>query len=119
MTAKKTGVQIIADERARQMDAEGYSADHDDCHDRGELVLAAICYAKRDGGVYLREDYGDEVRFHDPWPWAPSDDKRPRDAADRLKVPADKQYVRNLAKAGALIAAEIDRMQRVFAARRH
>lgn len=119
MTAKKTGVQIIADERARQMDAEGHSAESDDAHDRGELALAAICYAARDGDVYLRYDDDDEIRFVDPWPWSATDDKRPRDAAGRLKVPADKQYVRNLAKAGALIAAEIDRMQRVFAARRH
>jgi len=28
----KTGAELIAEERQRQVEKEGYSAEHDDCH---------------------------------------------------------------------------------------
>lgn len=41
----KTGIELMADERARQISAEGWTPEHDDRHIWGELVSAAICYA--------------------------------------------------------------------------
>lgn len=87
----KTGAELIADERQRQMDVEGWTPEHDDEHDMGELAYAAACYAS----------YAGERRERSPafWPFANTDWK-PGEA------------IRDLAKAGALIAAEIDRLQR-------
>jgi hypothetical protein len=105
--AEPSGVELIATERQRQIDAEGWTPDHDDLHDQGELALAAACYAIPDGG-----DASEPVRFPTRslldgvtipplWPWAGRWYKR---------TPYDRK--RELVKAGALIAAEIDRLQR-------
>jgi hypothetical protein len=37
----KTGMELIADERKRQIDQEGWTAEHDDGHDGRELARAA------------------------------------------------------------------------------
>lgn len=87
------GVQLIADERQRQISAEHWTADHDDAHTDGELRDAAIAYA------IACEDRPDHNR-PDLWPWDLSSWKPSNDP------------IRNLVKAGALIAAEIDRLQR-------
>jgi hypothetical protein len=94
------GWQAIAIERNRQVTSEGFAPEHDDQHQRGELLDAALCY-----GSYasLQLAYGSEqppYYFPPAWPWGeewwkPSEDP-----------------MRNLAKAGALIAAEIDRLHR-------
>lgn len=89
----KSGVDLIAEERARQRDVELWCDTHDDQHKFGEMALAAMSYARPE--VFS----GSKVPFSWPWDtnwWKPSDDK-----------------VRNLVKAGALIAAEIDRLQRL------
>ena len=39
------GVDVIARERQRQIEREGWTPEHDDEHTRGELVGAAMCYA--------------------------------------------------------------------------
>ncbi|OES24474.1 hypothetical protein [Alteromonas macleodii] len=88
----KTGAQLISEERQRQIDDEGYTPSSDDTYSQPELVDAAICYASRCSDIDV-----DTVR---DWPWneeywKPTDDK-----------------VKTLTKAGALIAAEIDRLQR-------
>jgi hypothetical protein len=87
------GVQRIRAERARQKrrDGEHYNAAHDKQHRNGELAMAAAFYATP---PELR-DRSIERLF---WPgshW-------------RYKPNADR--VRELEKAGALIAAEIDRL---------
>jgi hypothetical protein len=81
------GAARIAHERARQQIEEGYGQTHDDDHEGGELAYAAAAYAIRDGNLY-------------PPSWSP----------DHWKPEDD---IRNLEKAGALIAAEIDRLLRV------
>lgn len=91
-----SGIELIAAERERQVSQEGWTADHDDEHADGELSHAAVCYcfanAFRDpGSAPLNGIY---------WPWDP-EWWRPSD-----------DLIRNLVKAGALIAAEIDRLQR-------
>lgn len=82
------GVELIAAERRRQIEAEGWTKEHDEQHRNGELALAAAAYAV--------PDHLADIQMY-LWPWGPEWYK-PR---DRL---------RNLVRAGALIAAEIDRL---------
>ena len=94
-----SGIELIAYERLRQMEAEGFSTKHDDAHVDGALLSAALCYA----GVERLLAIGAPVSRSTPpfeWPWSDADWKPSDDA------------IRNLVKAGALIAAEIDRLQR-------
>jgi hypothetical protein len=86
-----TGNELIAAERQRQIDVEGWTPEHDDKHTTGALALAAACYAERGLG---------DATWDWHWPWSPDWWKPSKDP------------IRNLAKAGALIAAEIDRLQR-------
>jgi hypothetical protein len=96
---RSSGAKLIEIERWRQMTEEGWTAEHDDReHGNGELADAAACYAISD----WESPYFTNVRKN-LWPWQkawwkPSSDR-----------------VRNLVKAGALIAAEIERLQRVDA----
>ena len=41
----KTGIELIAEERQRQIDVEGWTKEHDAKHICDELALAAVCYA--------------------------------------------------------------------------
>jgi hypothetical protein len=101
----KDGVLSIALERLRQQEVEGWTPEHDDEHDDGELIHAAACYLD---AAKTAEARSDAAQYH-TWPphhgiafwrwaeewWKPSNDP-----------------IRNLEKAGALIAAEIDRLNR-------
>lgn len=118
----KSGVERIADERARQIAQEGYSEEHDDIHDDHSLALAAICYAAPEQ-VYLKKEntiYNQPIQyvFTDAWPWAVRADKRQYTRVVRGGVTVydptldEGKYIRQLEKAGALIAAEIDRLLR-------
>ena len=107
---ERDGATRIADERKRQIEKEGWTPDHDDLeHVEGELALAAICYAAPEP-IFVHRSFnvdGSDHHFVDPWPeewdqW----DKRP------AKKPTDAQRIRMLEKAGALCAAEIDRLLR-------
>lgn len=92
----KTGIDLIAEERHRQVESEGWTAEHDDGHDRGQIAVAALNYLMF---VCDNRRFGDDVTYRWPWSgawWKPSDSN-----------------IRNLVKAGALIAAEIDRIQRL------
>lgn len=93
----KTGIELITEERNRQISSEKFSYDHDDAHTEGELAYAATRYA----GNHDQLPSIKKGEFPPPkWPWGgfwkPSPDNR----------------IKELAKAGALIAAEIDRLQR-------
>ncbi|HGJ9111016.1 TPA: hypothetical protein ACJYBD_002883 [Pseudomonas aeruginosa] len=80
-------------ERRRQITAEGWTPEHDDKHETGALASAAGCYAM----FSLAYPAGDPSHFW-PWDkswWKPSPDGR-----------------RNMVKAGALILAEIERLDR-------
>jgi hypothetical protein len=93
-----TGIELIAQERQRQIEKEGWTPEHDDEHDYGELAIAAACYAVEDTDAWVTHPEADEdgVRY---WPWA-SEEWKPKDT------------ISNLVRAGALIAAEIDRINR-------
>jgi hypothetical protein len=96
-----TGAELITAERKRQVEEEGFTADLDDEQlDEGDLAEAAICYAMNEE---QRENSPNRMMsmFERFWPfniiyWKPT--------------PTDR--IRELTKAGALIAAEIDRLQR-------
>lgn len=111
------GVQLITDGRARQILTEGFDAGHDDEHTDHEIAFAAIAYAAPEQ-LFRVKHYGDgAILFNDVWPshWDASWDKRARHVGEEL-FDADEyplaDRIRNLAKAGALIAAEIDRLLR-------
>ena len=42
----KKGIELIAEERQRQIEIEGYSAQHDSQHNASELIYAAIAYVE-------------------------------------------------------------------------
>lgn len=87
----KTGIEHIIEERQRQISIEGYTSDHDDKHTNAELARAGACYVI---------DYATPAHVGFAWPW----DKR-------WWKPTPNDPIKQLAKAGALIAAEIDRLQ--------
>lgn len=95
-TQVSKGAQLIEVERIRQVESEGYSIEHDTYYEKSELLGAALAY------LYQAEKAANNITFLDnppsnwPWPekyWKPSVDP-----------------IANLVKAGALIAAEIDRL---------
>lgn len=85
----------IAAERKRQIEKEGWSFEHDDEHDDGSLAQAAAWYATR----HADAPASGHARAAWPSSWAWSW-KKPKDAH------------RNLIIAGALILAEIERLDR-------
>ena len=101
----KRGIELIAEERQRQIDVEGYSEQHDSQHKASELIYAAIAYVEsakvgvncaemgntNEHEIMMRKV---EMGIHYPFGW---DFKPSTDVCD-------------LVKAGALIAAAIDRM---------
>jgi hypothetical protein len=105
----KTGIEQIAAERKRQVEKEKWTPEHDDVeHTTGSLAIAGACYA-------LTPDVRDQRILNKSvlelfWPWeigwwkptsTPKDDQ-------------GKRRIRELVKAGALMAAEIDRLQRLL-----
>ena len=92
---QSSAARDVLAERRRQIDVEGWTPEHDDQHSNGEMARAASCYIT------------DKERAHIPttpmkWPWS-----------DAWWKPDG--YRRNLVKAGALILAEIERLDRLSA----
>jgi len=108
----ETSIELIVNERRRQIEQEGWTPDHDDKHDGNQIAMAAACYASP---VPLRAHI--EVscgcreascqhpfgvhKWVEAWPWDKNADKR-------VKL----SRIRQLVIAAALCAAEIDRLQR-------
>lgn len=105
MSAASPGAAAIARERARQVDFAGWTPEHDAHHGEGELLGAGIAYARavevRRVGFppdLIRDGITRGGTFRDAaWPWAMSTFKPSDDGRD-------------LVRAGALIAAELDRL---------
>lgn len=95
---QKNGIDLIAAERQRQLSAEGYTPEHDDKHIGGALARAAAVYA-----IPYSTRVCNRYLFELLWPWEQRWYK-PSGASNRI---------RELEKAGALIAAEIDRLLRL------
>ena len=85
----KRGSELISEERLRQITTEGWSAEHDKQHDVMTFVRAAQAYLMIDK---------DNITRAGVWPWTGGFFK-PKDA------------IKDLTRAGALIAAAIDRLQ--------
>lgn len=91
------GVKAIAAERERQLQAEGFSRDCDQQYREGELARAATAYVQL-AAMDLQVGTRSHIALQEPpffWPWAPEWWK-----------PVDAR--RDLVRAGALIAAQID-----------
>ncbi len=96
VTHQNSAIGDVAFERQRQIESEGWDAEHDDLHDAGELVRAAICYAAPFSFMKISKA-GGLVPEHWPWDaswWKPKDERT------------------NLIKAAALLIAEIERLDR-------
>ena len=102
----KTGIELIAEERERQINEEGYTELHDKNHDLLEFIYAAITYAESAKVDALSNglDISDikimrlkQEKCDTCWPWG----------SCTFKPTTCK---RDLVKAGALIAAAIDRL---------
>lgn len=92
--------QDILAERQRQIDQEGWTPAHDDAHRHGEMARAANCYswiAAQSEGIRTA------FRLSTPPTW-------PADWSPEWWKPTDRR--RDLVKAGALILAEIERLDR-------
>jgi len=96
-----TGIELIAEERKRQVEVEGWTAHHDqEMHSDEEMAMAAVCYATPTDFRHTRVANSSLIPIEWPWNarwWKPTPDDR----------------VRELVKAGALIAAEIDRLNAI------
>jgi len=80
---EETGVSLIAKERDRQINELGFDVANDYLYNRNQLETAAMCYIER---------------LRSRWPW---------NNTHLNLTPGDR--ITELKKAGALIAAQIDR----------
>jgi hypothetical protein len=82
----KTGLELIQEERTRQITKEGFDASHDSLHKNRELAQAGLCYWGY-GSAWSDED------IRDMWPW-------------EAKWWKPKDRISNLVRAGALFLAQ-------------
>lgn len=96
------GVELIAAERERQINEEGWTPKHDDNHGDKEFELAAVAYTlpEQNYGMPFQKTTVGFTRYMF-WPWEQGAWK-----------PTPEDRIRELTKAGALIAAGIDRLKR-------
>lgn len=94
-----TVIDEIAAERRRQLEAEGWTLDHEDSQQQGELARAAGCYALQAGWSQDPRASSWPIDAPGAWPWA-----------DEWWKPKDVR--RDLLRAAALIVAEIERLDR-------
>lgn len=101
-TVTAAAADVLA-ERQRQVTTEGWTPEHDDKYEHGQLAGAASCYARHvnsrgwvfhsDPDNYRQEPESTNWPWHHDW-WKPTNPRR------------------DLVKAGALILAEIERLDR-------
>lgn len=92
-----TAAYDVLAERLRQISAEDFDASHDDMATRGQIAMAAGLYALDAAGLAAGRTSLSHPSSLWPWPeewWKPAGARR------------------NLVKAGALILAEIERLDR-------
>ncbi len=109
----ETGIELIAQERREQIEKHGYDNEHDDLHTAFQLSSAAGVYISRAHNDYFKDHthydgMGNVARFQirkqdtkqwvEGWPWIETQKD-------------DQSILKMLVIAGALIAAEIDRLQ--------
>lgn len=97
------GASLIGAERRRQIDVEGYTAEYDGNQPTQDLIDAAVGYAELVSDLLSLSDR-DPKETPAFWPW---DDKYWKPVLTGSAVTTS-DLIRNLVKAGALIAAAID-----------
>ncbi len=91
---------LVINERKRQIETEGWTAEHDDLHRWGELAKAGAAYAVHHTDASVTDpDWDDDQDF----PWPESDNRRKHSEKRALVI------------AGALLWAEWDRINRLDA----
>ena len=85
------GIKEITEERKKQIEKHGYTAEHDSIYNNDELIMCAIAYLE---GLVYGEHIAESL-----WPF------------DKKYLHLEDGKLGNLKKAGAFIAAEIDRME--------
>ncbi len=112
----KTAIELITEERQRQIEKEGFTKEHDREHDTLQLSAAAAAYITSAHNKWIYENtHTDQkittrfqvkyesmggIKWVDGFPFSDDFDKRKKH--DTLK---------SLIIAGALLVAEIDRLQ--------
>ncbi|CCH54463.1 hypothetical protein BN8_03635 [Fibrisoma limi BUZ 3] len=101
----KTGIELIAKEREEHTTKHEWTPEHDDQQDQSQLATAAVAVLLMDTHVDIWVGSGETAFSVWPWkeidPWFINIQKKSR--------------IDQLAVAGSLIAAEIDRLQRLSA----
>lgn len=93
-----TGIELIAEERQRQIEKEGWTVEHDIFeHHYGQLAAAAASYALTEEE---RKKLWTDKEVPPIWPFE-----------KEYWKPCPNNRIKELVKAGALIAAEIDRLR--------
>ncbi|WP_185274757.1 hypothetical protein [Chryseobacterium indologenes] len=90
----KTGAELIIEERARQIESEGFTAESDRQYTKGELFYAGCCYHS---AARLREACCDPGTPPTDWPFSPEYWK-----------PTPDNRVKEIIKSGALLQAHVD-----------
>lgn len=98
-TEQSDAARDVLTERRRQVEAEGWTPEHDDKHGDNSMAVAAACYALADIAPALTVQ---TVRVRGLWSWT--------GWAESWFKPKDKR--RNLIRAAALLLAEIERLDR-------
>ncbi|MDF2809358.1 MAG: hypothetical protein K0S56_389 [Microvirga sp.] len=102
LSSISTAAADVLAERRRQVEVEGWTAEHDDQHRRGQLASAGAAYAMGVTGVesfLTRPGQPTERVASRFWPWS-----------DDWWKPKDRRH--NLVRAAALLIAEIERLDR-------
>lgn len=106
--------QDVLAERERQKAVEGWTPEHDDEHADGSLAIVAACYAAP-MAKHTKSDIADVSGGRGETPvWAMRKFKVPKlwPASWHASWWKPKDYRSNLVRAGALILAEIERIDR-------
>lgn len=117
VTDEMRAARDVLAERRRQVEVEGWTPEHDDEHQHGELARAAACYARPDDVSYT-DNYGRALGPDGNAVPMPVFDLRRYSYQRALRWPWERKWWkpadtrRNLVKAGALIIAEIERLDR-------
>lgn len=108
----KTGIELIAEERQRQID-KGYDANHDSKHNFEELANAAKTYINAAFLTTESREKGNSSEsaiawheYNEPFEWKYLKLGWPEEDSFKPDTP-----LQDLVKAGALIAAAIDRLE--------
>jgi hypothetical protein len=95
------GVELIAIERKRQIEELGYDYTNDFLYKGEQLALAGVCYALNEGYRGKKSEPIEDPEYSSfitaMWPWD-----------EKFWKPTPKDRIKELTKAGALIAAQID-----------